>query len=90
MARTLEQKIAAIDAQIARLRTQDRKLETGQKIVLGGMLLNAARQNEKVRAWLLQEASRNITREVDKRRLAPLLEELAALQKQAIPNMSGR
>lgn len=81
MARTLEQKIAAIDAQIARLRTQDRKLETGQKIVLGGMLLNAARQNESVRAWLIQEANRSITRHVDKKRLAPLLEELAALQK---------
>ena len=79
MARTLEQKIAAIDAQIARLRTQDRKLETGQKIVLGGMLLNAARQNENVRAWLLQEVSRSITRAVDKKRLAPLLDELGKL-----------
>lgn len=80
MARTLEQKIAALDAQIARLRTQDRKLETGQKIVLGGMLLNAARQNENVRAWLLQEARRSITREVDKKRIAPLINELSQIE----------
>ena len=77
MARTLEQKIAAIDAKIARLRHQSRKLDTGQKIILGGMLLNAARRDQRIRAWLLDEASRAITREVDRRRLAPLLDELA-------------
>ena len=81
MARTLEQKIATLDAKIARLRDQSRKLETGQKIILGGMLLNAARQNKNVRTWLLQEAGRSITRNADKKRLTPLLEELAALQK---------
>lgn len=81
MPRSLEQKLADVNAKIARLQHQDRKLDAGQKIVLGGMLLNAARQNEGVRKWLLQEAGRSITREVDKKRLAPLLEELSALQK---------
>lgn len=79
MARTLEQKIAALDAKIARLRHQSRQLETGQKIILGGMLLNAARQNPTVRAWLLKETQRAVTREVDKKRLAPLLDELENL-----------
>ena len=79
MARTLEQKIAALDAKIARLRHQSRQLETGQKIILGGMLLNAARQEPRVRAWLLKEAQKAITREADKKRLAPLLEELDQL-----------
>ena len=51
MARTLEQKLAALDAKIARLRHQSRKLETGQKIILGGMLLNAARNEPRIRAW---------------------------------------
>lgn len=81
MPRSLEQKLADVNAKLARLQHQDRKLDAGQKIVLGGMLLNAARQNENVRTWLLQEAGRSITREVDKKRLAPLLEELSALQK---------
>lgn len=76
MARTLEQKLAALDAKIARLRHQSRQLETGQKIILGGMLLNAARQNSTVRAWLLKEAKKSVTRDIDKRRLAPLLDEL--------------
>ena len=79
MARTLEQKIAALDARIARLRQQSRKLETGQKIILGGMLLNAARKNHKIREWLLEEANKVVTREIDKKRLAPLLEDLNKL-----------
>ena len=79
MARTLEQKIAALDAKIARLREQNRKLETGQKIILGGMLLNAARQEPTVRAWLIREVKRTVTRDVDKKRLAPILDEMAAL-----------
>jgi hypothetical protein len=81
MARTLEQKIAALDAKIARLRHQSRKLETGQKIILGGMLLNAARQNPKICAWLLKEAQEAVTRDVDKERIAPLLNELSSLNR---------
>lgn len=76
MARTLEQKIAALDAKIARLRHQSRKLETGQKIILGGMLLNAARQEPTIRAWLLREVQRTVTRDVDKKRLAPIINEM--------------
>lgn len=79
MARTLEQKIAALDAKIARLREHDRKLETGQKIILGGMLLNAARQEPTVRAWLLKEVQRTVTRDVDKKRLTPLINEMTNL-----------
>lgn len=82
MPRTLEQKIAALDAKIARLRHQSRKLETGQKIILGGMLLNAARQNSTVREWLLKEVQRAVTRDVDQKRLSPLLDELSNLKKQ--------
>ncbi|WP_205833296.1 mobilization protein [Azohydromonas caseinilytica] len=72
----MEQKIAALDAKIARLRHQSRKLEAGQKIILGGILLNAARNNPRVREWLLIEASKVVTRDADKKRLAPLLDEL--------------
>lgn len=76
MARTLEQKIAAIDAQIARLRTRERKLETGQKIILGGMLINAARKDARIREWLIKEANEAVTRDIDRKRLSPLIDEL--------------
>ena len=77
MAQSLQQKIAATEANLARLRNQSRQLETGQKIILGGMLLNAARQDRRIREWLLKEAAKAVTRDIDKRRLAPLLDELS-------------
>lgn len=76
MAQNLQQQIAEAEARLARLREQSRKTENGQKIILGGMLINAARKNLKIRNWLLEEAERSITREVDKKRLAPLLDSL--------------
>lgn len=79
MAQTLEQKIAEAEAKLARLRDQSRKLENGQKVILGGLMLNAARTNPKTRKWLLGQISENVTREADKARLAPLVAELEAM-----------
>lgn len=76
MARTLNQKIAEAEARLARLRKQERSLEMGQKIILGGMLLNAVRHDPKMRDWLLEEAAQSIIREADQKRLKPLIEEL--------------
>ncbi|MHB1322046.1 MAG: hypothetical protein ACYCY0_10880 [Acidithiobacillus ferrivorans] len=76
MAQTLEQKIAEAEDKLARLREQSRRTENGQKIILGWMLIHAARKDDKIRAWLLEEAEKSITREVDKKRLAPLLDTL--------------
>ena len=73
---TIEQQIAQKEDELARLRKKSRELENGQKIILGGMLIHAARENAKIRAWLLEEAEKSITREVDKKRLAPLLDTL--------------
>ena len=78
--RTLEQQIAEAEARLARLRTQSRQLENGQKIILGGMLLAAARHDPKIRAWVIKEAGKAVTRDVDKKRLEPLLEELKAMK----------
>lgn len=76
MARTLDQKIAEAEARLARLRKQERSLETGQKIILGGMLLNAARRDPKMQDWLLEEAARSVIREIDRKRIEPLLRQL--------------
>ena len=77
---TLEQHLAAEQARLARLAQKNRKLETGQKIILGAMILNAARRDLRIRDWLVSEARRAITREIDLKRLAPLLAELDALE----------
>lgn len=79
MAKTLEQKIAQKEAELARLRQQSRALENGQKIIIGGLMLAAARREPRIRKWLIDEATKNVTREVDRKRLQPLLDELAKL-----------
>ena len=83
---TLEQQIAQAEAKLSRLRNKNRSLENGQKIILGGMLIHAARKDAKIRAWLLEEAEKSITREVDKKRLAPLLDTLRITPE---PNQEG-
>jgi len=79
MSKTLEQQIAAKEAELARLRNKRRELETGQKIILGGMLLRAAREDARIRDWVLKEATKTVTRPNDQKRLQPLLDELAAM-----------
>jgi len=90
--RTIEQQIAEAEARLARLRTQSRQLENGQKIILGGMLLAAARHDPKMRAWVIKEAEKAVTRDVDKKRLQPLLNELKTIgdqKEQAIVSGDG-
>jgi hypothetical protein len=83
--RTIEQQIAEAEARLARLRTQSRQLETGQKIILGGMVLAAAKHDPRIRAWVIKEAEKAVTREIDKKRLQPLLDELKAMGDQKHP-----
>jgi len=77
--RTLEQKIAEATDKLNRLRQSQRKLEAGQKIIIGGMIIAEARRNKKIREWLIETATKNVTREVDKNRLSPLIDELKNL-----------
>jgi hypothetical protein len=76
MALTLEQKIAQKEAEIARLKTAQRKLEAGQKIVVGGAVLKTAKKNPKVAKWLAETLRTEVTREIDVRRIEPILIEL--------------
>jgi len=80
---TLEQRIAQKEGELARLREKSRKLENAQKIVLGGMLIQVARKDPKIRAWLLDEAEKSVTREADRKRLKPILDELRELDQKA-------
>ena len=79
MSKTIEQKIAEAESLLARLRSQERKQETGQKVVLGGLVLNAAREDARIRTWLLQTIEKKVTRDADKKRLASLIDELSKM-----------
>lgn len=81
MTLTPKQQIAQLESQIARLRDKDRRLENGQKIILGGMLLAAARHDPQMAQWIVLEAAKAITRDVDRKRLQPLLGMLVELHK---------
>ena len=73
---TLAQKIAQAEDRLNRLRNKNRNLENGQKIILGAMVINAVKRDAKLREWLINEAAKSVTREVDKKRIAPLLDSL--------------
>lgn len=77
--RTPKQQIAELQARINRLKSKETALENGQKIILGGMLLAAARQDQRIRQWVIKEAQK-ITRPADVKRITPLLEELRAIE----------
>ncbi len=79
MKQTSAQIIAEYEAKIARVKAKDRSLENGQKIIFGAMVINAARQNAKLRKWCIDEAAKFVTRETDKKRVEPLLVELRAM-----------
>lgn len=75
---TVEQQIAQVESELARLREKKRSLENGQKIILGGMLLAAARHDPEMAKWVIAEAGKAPLRDIDRKRLAPLLDELQA------------
>ena len=78
MAQTLEQKIAEAQARLARLKNQTRALETGQKVIVGAIALQGARDNPGMRTWLLGRL-RELKRPADQQRVASLIAELDAL-----------
>lgn len=80
MSQTLKQQEAALEAKLSRVREKSRQLENGQKIIFGGMLINAVKKNAKLRTWLIEEAEKTIKRDADKKRIAPILDELKAIQ----------
>lgn len=86
--KTIEQQIAAKEAELARLRAKQRKLENGQKIILGGLLLNEVKADAKVRNWLLRKVAETVTREADKKRLAPLLAEWQTMGSTDVTNVT--
>ena len=72
---TTSQKIAQLEDKIARLRKQDRALENGQKIIIGGMMITLAKKDSKAAQRLIELIEQNVTRDVDKKRIEPLIQE---------------
>lgn len=78
--RTLSQTIADLEAEVARKKEEARLLEDGQKYILGGMLLKAARSDAKMRKWTIEQIEKDVTRKADITRIADVLAELKRIQ----------
>jgi hypothetical protein len=72
---TTSQKIAQLEDKIARLRKEDRALENGQKIIVGGMMITLAKKDPKAAQRLVELIEQNVTRDIDKKRIEPLITE---------------
>lgn len=73
MALTIEQRIVQKQAELARLKNKTRSLETGQKIVLGGLLMELMREDKKIAEWAVAQINKKVTRPADRDRVTPLL-----------------
>lgn len=76
---TIEQKIAQKENELARLKEQSRKLENGQKIIIGGMMLSLARNNPQRAKTLLEDIKTQITKKTDLERMQPIINELTTI-----------
>lgn len=73
---TIEQKIAQKEDEIARLKEKARKLENGQKIIIGGMMLSLARNDINIANDLLRNIRQQVTKKTDLDRLDNIIKEL--------------
>ncbi|MGP5417816.1 hypothetical protein ACTXMT_13385 [Psychrobacter faecalis] len=73
---TMKQQIARKQDELNRLKDKDRKLQTGQKIILAGELLAQAKDDPELARYLLNRVEGKFTRLTDQKRIAPLLDEM--------------
>lgn len=76
---TIEQKIARKEAELNRLKERSRKLENGQKIITGGMMLSIARKDTQRAKTLLEDIEREVTKKADLDRMKSVIDELKAI-----------
>lgn len=74
---TIEQKLARNEAERKRLMAKKNSLETGQKIVIGGLMLSIVKDNPERAKQLLDDINQNVTRKADLERLKGIIEEIS-------------
>jgi len=79
MARTLEQKIAEAQANLARLKDKARSEDTRQKIVVGAAVISQALRSASLAGRLLAILEAETLRDHDKKAVAGLVDKLKAI-----------
>lgn len=78
---TLQQKLAQQEAELNRTKERIRKLENGQKIITGGMMLSIARKDTQRAKTLLEDINREVTKKTDLDRMQSVIDELEEIVK---------
>lgn len=73
---SIKQQIARKQDELNRLKEKDRKLQTGQKIILAGELISQAKDDPDLARYLLNRVYGAFTRPTDQKRIEPLLDEM--------------
>jgi hypothetical protein len=81
---TIEQKIARKQDELNRLKMKQRKLDTAQKVVVGGMILSLAKNDPDRARQLLIDINANITRKTDLDRLESVINDLTITQSKEV------
>lgn len=76
ISKEIEQEKARLEQKLAKLNEKSKKEANGQKIIIGGMMLSLAKKNIDVAKYLLKNIETEVTREHDKKRLSPVVEQL--------------
>ena len=74
--KTTAQQIAELDKKRALILARERKLENGQKILAGTLLIAYSKLDPTISKWFVESAAKFFTRDIDKKRMQPLIESL--------------
>lgn len=72
----IKQKIKSLKDELAKLEQKAKSEDTGQKVIIGGMLLSLSRKNKDIAKMTLGWIDENVTRKNDLDRLKPIIAEL--------------
>lgn len=83
MARSIDQQIAEAQAKLNRLKSRQKAADTRRKIIVGAVVTTEALKDPKIARWMAGTLRKNVTRDVDLKEVAGLLDELDAKVAQA-------
>lgn len=83
MARPIDQQIAEAQAKLNRLKSRQKAADTRRKIIVGAVVTTEALKDPKIARWMAGTLRKNVTRDVDLKEVAGLLDELDAKAAQA-------
>lgn len=76
MTRTIDQQIAETQARLNRLKSRQKAQDTRRKIITGAIVMSEGMRDPDTARWLATVLRKGATRDVDRKEIAGLLEDL--------------